>query len=86
MGFQKKYIVKIPKQGNYLTRFILHKQRFFCKNCNNTFIAETSLVEKNKNISNNTDLQIKLELIENNQKNTLKDMVKKNVIRSSIYQ
>ena len=58
-GFRKNCIVKILKQGNCLTRFILHKQRFFCKNCSNTFIVETSLVEKNKNISNNTDLTLK---------------------------
>ena len=73
-GFRKNCIVKIPKQGNCLTRFILHKQRFFCKNCSNTFIAETSLVEKNKNISNNTDLQIKLELME---KQSEKDIAKR---------
>ena len=53
-GFIKNCIVKIPKQGNCLTRLILHKQRFFCKHCNNTFIAETNLVDRNKNISNTT--------------------------------
>ena len=61
--FRKNCIVKIPKQGNCLTRLILHKQRFFCKHCHNTFIAETNLVNKHKNISNNTNLQIKLELM-----------------------
>ena len=64
LGFRKNCIVKIPKQGNYLNRLILHKQRFYCKHCNNTFIAETNLVDKNKNISNNTNLQIRLELME----------------------
>ena len=49
-GFRKNCIVKIPRQGNCLTRLMLHKQRFFCKHCNNTFIAETNLVDKNKNI------------------------------------
>ena len=62
-GFRKNCIVKIPKQGNCLTRLILHKQRFFCKHCHNTFIEETNLVNKHKNISNNTNLQIKLELM-----------------------
>ena len=62
-GFRKNCIVKIPKQGNCLTRLILHKQRFLCKHCNNTFIAETNVVSRNKNISNNTDLQIKIELM-----------------------
>ena len=46
-GFRKNCIVKIPKQGNCLTRLILHKQRFFCKHRNNTFIAETYLVDRN---------------------------------------
>lgn len=62
-GFRKNCIVKIPKLGNCFARLILHKQRFFCKHCNNTFIAETNLVNRNKNISNNTSLQIKLELM-----------------------
>lgn len=63
MGVKRNCIIKIPKQGNCLTRLILHKQRFFFKHCNNTFIAETSLVDKNKNISNNTELQIRVELM-----------------------
>lgn len=62
-GFRKNCIVKIPKVSNCKTRLILHKQRFFCKHCNNTFIAETNLVNKNKNISNNTELQIVEELM-----------------------
>lgn len=62
-GFRKNCIVKIPKLGNCFTRLILHKQRFFCKHCHNTFISETNLVNRNKNISNNTSLQIKLELM-----------------------
>lgn len=73
-GFRKNCIVKIPKQGNCLTRLILHKQRFLCKNCNNTFIAKTNLVKSNKNISNNTDLQIKLEFME---KQLEKDIAKR---------
>ena len=74
-GFRKNCIVKIHKQGNCLTRLILHKQRFFCKHCNNTFIAETNLVDKNKNISNNTNLQIRLELMEKqSEKNIAKRM------------
>lgn len=62
-GFRKNCIVKIPKLANCLTRLILHKQRFFCKHCHNTFIAETNLVDKFKNISNNTNLQVRLELM-----------------------
>ena len=73
-GFRKNCIVKIPKQGNCLTRLILHKQRFFCKHCLNTFIAETSLVDRYKNISKNTELQINLELM---QKQSEKDIAKR---------
>lgn len=61
-GFRKNCIIKLPKQGNCFTRMILHKQRFFCKHCHNTFIAETNLVNRNKNISINTNHQIQLEL------------------------
>ncbi len=62
-GFRKNCKIKIPKVSNCLSILLLHKQRFFCKNCNNTFIAETSVVDKNKNISNNTEIQINLELM-----------------------
>lgn len=62
-GFRKNCIIKIPMQGNCLTRLILHKQRFYCKNCNNTFIAETNLIDRNKNISKNTEYQIDQELM-----------------------
>ena len=49
-GFRKNCKIKIPKVSNCRSLLILHKQRFFCKHCNNTFIAETSLINKNKNI------------------------------------
>lgn len=62
-GFRKNCKIKIPKISNCSSLFILHKQRFFCKNCNNTFIAETNLVNKNKNISNNIEYQIDQELM-----------------------
>ena len=80
-GFRKNCIVKIPKQGNCLTRLILHKQRFFCKHCNNTFIAETNLVDRNKNISNNTNHQIRLELME---KQSEKDIAKRMDVSVSV--
>ena len=62
-GFKRNCKVKIPRISNCLSLLILHKQRFYCKHCNNTFIAETSLIDRNKNISNNTELQINLELM-----------------------
>ena len=60
-GYRKNCKVKIPKISNCFSLLILHKKRFFCRNCNKTFIAKTSLIDKN--ISNNTELQIKLELM-----------------------
>lgn len=62
-GFRKNCKVKIPNISNCRSLLILHKQRFYCKHCNNTFIAETNLVDRNKNISNNSELQIRLELM-----------------------
>ena len=62
-GFRKNCKIKIPKISNCLSILILHKQRFLCKHCNNTFIAETSIVKRNKNISNNTEYQIDQELM-----------------------
>ncbi len=62
-GFRKNCIIKIPKISNCKSRLILHKQRFLCKHCGNTFIAETNLIDRNKNISNNTELQIVEELM-----------------------
>ena len=63
-GFRKNCKIKIPKISNCYSLLILHKQRFFCKHCNNTFIAETNLIDRNKNISNNTELQLNLELMQ----------------------
>ena len=72
-GYRKNCIIKIPKVSNCKTRLILHKQRFYCKNCNNTFIAETNLVDRNKNISNNTELQIRLELMKKQSEKDIAD-------------
>lgn len=62
-GYRRNCKIKIPKISNCFSLLILHKQRFLCKNCGNTFIAKTNLIDKNKNISNNTELQINLELM-----------------------
>ncbi len=71
-GFRKNCKIKIPKISNCYSLLLLHKQKFFCKNCNNTFIAETNLI--NKNISNNLELKINLELME---KKSEKDISKR---------
>lgn len=73
-GYRKNCKIKIPKISNCFSLLILHKQRFLCKNCGNTFIAETNLIDKNKNISNNTELQINLELMT---KQSEKDIAKR---------
>ena len=79
-GYRKNCKIRIPKQNNCLTRLILHKQRFYCKHCNNTFIAATSLVNRNKNISNNTELQIVEELTH---KQSEKDISERTDVSSS---
>ena len=61
-GFRKNCKIKIPNISNCRSLLLLHKQGFYCKHCHNTFLAETNLVDRNKNISNNSELQIRLEL------------------------
>ena len=72
-GFRKNCKIKIPKVSNCFSLLILNKQRFLCKHCHNTFIAETSLVDRNKNISNNTELQINLELMKKQSEKDISD-------------
>ena len=75
-GYRKNCKIKIPKISNCSSLLILHKQRFYCKNCNNTFIAETNLVNRNKNISNNIEYQIDQELMKKqSEKLLLKDLM-----------
>lgn len=62
-GFRRNCKIKIPNISNCRSLLILHKQRFLCKHCFNTFIAETELVDRYKNTSNNSELQIRLELM-----------------------
>ena len=81
-GYKKNCKIKIPKISNCFSLLILHKQRFLCRSCNKSFIAETSLIDRNKNISNNTELQINLELMT---KQSEKDIAKRlNVSTSKI--
>ena len=67
--------IKITKVCGYNALLILDKQRFFCKNCNKTFTASTNVVDFHKQISNDTNLNIKLELM---QKGSEKDIAKRN--------
>ena len=72
--------VKITKACGYNTLLILDKQRFLCKHCNKTFTASTDVVDYHKQISNDTNLNIKLELM---QKGSEKDIAKRNNVSSN---
>lgn len=81
-GFKRNCKVKIPKISNCNSLLILNKQRYYCKHCNNTFVAQTNLVDRNCNISNNTNLFIRTELMN---KSSEKDIaLRANVSTSSV--
>lgn len=81
-GFRKNCKIKIPNISNCRSLLLLHKQRFYCKHCHNTFLAETNLVDKYKNISNNSELQIRVELTKKQSEKDIADRV--NVSTSKI--
>jgi len=72
--------IKITKTCGYNTLLVLDKQRFLCKNCNKTFTASTNVVDYHKQISNDTNLNIKLELM---QKGSEKDIAKRNNVSTN---
>ena len=76
-NWKKNCKIKITKTCGYNTLLILDKQRFLCKNCNRTFTASTNVVDYHKQISNDTNLNIKLELM---QKGSEKDIAKRNSV------
>lgn len=81
-GFKKNCKIILPKVSSFNTILFLDKQRYFCKNCNSTFTADTSLVDKYRNISNNTLLSIRLDLMS---KSSEKDIAKRhNVSHNTI--
>lgn len=55
--------VKMTKTCGYNTILILDKQRFYCKHCNKTFTVSTDVVDFHKQISNDTNLNIKLNIL-----------------------
>ena len=55
--------IKLTKVSNYNTLLVLDKQRFYCKHCHHTFIARTNVVGFHKQVSNDTELSIKTELM-----------------------
>ena len=72
--------IKLPKISGYNCLLALYKQRFLCKHCNKTFTASTDVVDYHKQISNNTNLNIKLELMK---KGTEKDIAERNNVSSN---
>lgn len=80
-NFKRNCKIKVTKVANYNTILLLDKQRFFCKNCNRTFIATTNVVDFHKQISNDTKLSIILDLMN---KGSEKDIsVRNNVSNNS---
>ena len=79
-NFKRNCKIKITKACGYNTLLILDKQRFLCKHCNRTFTASTNIVDYHKQISNDTNLNIKLELM---QKGSEKDIAKRNNVSSN---
>mgnify|MGYP003291840989 CR=1 FL=1 len=79
-NWKKNCKIKITKACGYNSLLILDKQRFLCKHCNRTFTASTNVVDYHKQISNNTNLNIKLELM---QKGSEKDIAKRNNVSTN---
>lgn len=79
-GFKKNCKIKLPKVSNFNTLLYLNKQRFLCKYCKSTFTASTSLVDFQKQISNNTRISITSDLMK---KGSEKDIAFRNNVSSS---
>lgn len=79
-NFKKNCKIKITKVCGYNALLLLDKQRFYCKHCNKTFTATTDVVGFHKQISNDTNLNIKLELM---QKGSEKDIAKRNNVSTN---
>ena len=79
-NWKKNCKIKLTKACGYNTLLILDKQRFYCKHCNKTFTASTDVVDFRKQISNDTNLNIKLELME---KGSEKDIAKRNNVSTN---
>ena len=78
-NFKRNCKIKMPKVSNYSAILLLDKQRFKCKNCGKAFTASTDIVNYHKQISNNTVLSIKCDLME---KGSEKDIAKRNDVSS----
>lgn len=81
-NFKRNCKIKVTKVANYNTIILLDKQRFFCKNCNRTFIASTSIVDFHKQISNDTRKSIILDLMTKDSEKNIS--IKNNVSTNSV--
>lgn len=72
--------VKITKVCGFNAILLLDKQRFYCKHCHKTFTASTNIVDFHKQISNDTNLNIKLELMH---KGSEKDIARRNNVSTN---
>ena len=79
-GWKKNCKIKITKVCGFNALLLLDKQRFYCNHCDKTFIAETNVVDFHKQLSNDTKLNITLDLIH---KGTEKDIARNNNVSSS---
>lgn len=79
-NFKRNCKIKITKVCGFNSLLLLDKQRFFCKHCRKTFTASTNVVDFHKQISNDTNLNIKLELM---QKGSEKNIAKRNNVSSN---
>lgn len=79
-NFKRNCKIKLPKVSCFNTILLLDKQRFYCKHCNKTFTASTSLVDYHKQISNNTKTNIILDLMN---KGSEKDIAKRNNVSTN---
>lgn len=79
-GWKKNCKIKVTKVCGYNALLLLDKRRFKCNHCGKTFIARTNVVEFHKQISNDTKLNITLDLIH---KGTEKDIARNNNVSTN---
>ena len=79
-GFKKNCKIKTTKICGFNSLLVLDKQRFYCRHCHSTSIASTNVVDFHKQISNDTKLNITLELLE---KGTEKNIAKRNNVSTN---
>ena len=79
-GWKKNCKVKVTKVCGYNAILLLDKKRFKCNHCGKTFTARTNFVDFHKQISNDTKLNITLDLIH---KGTEKDIARNNNVSTN---